>query len=59
MDNIFQGTPEFMAITISEGYNPSRRTDLEELMNTMIFLLKKLFLGEILKGNIMPTPAEK
>ena len=36
-----EGTTKFMAITISEGYRPSRRTDLKELIYTLIFLFKK------------------
>ena len=37
----YQGTPEFMAIKISEGFSPSMRTDMEELIYTLLFLLKK------------------
>ena len=59
MDNIFQGTPEFMAITISKGYSPSRRTDLEELMYTMIFLLKKTLPWSNTKGKFHADNAEK
>ena len=46
----FQGIPEFMAITISEDYSPNRRTDLEELMYTSIFLLKKTLPWSNIKG---------
>ena len=35
----YAGTCEFMAITISEGYKPSRRTDIQELIYTLLFLI--------------------
>lgn len=37
----FQGTPCYMSIPVSKGYKPSRRTDLEELFYTILFLIKK------------------
>ena len=32
----FQGTPQFMGIQIGKGYRPSRRTDIEELIYSLI-----------------------
>jgi serine/threonine protein kinase len=41
IENKYAGTAEFMAISLSEGYSPSRRTDMEELIYTFVFLIKK------------------
>ena len=35
----YEGACEFMAITISEGYKPSHRTDIQELIYTLFFLI--------------------
>ena len=59
IENTFQGTAEFMAISISEGYRASRRTDLEELIYTLIFLLKKTLPWSNIRGKIMPKHAKK
>ena len=40
-ENKLSGTPDFMAIAISEGLRPHRATDIEELIYTLIYLLKK------------------
>ena len=40
-ENKLSGTPDFMAISISEGLMPNRATDIEELIYTLIYLLKK------------------
>jgi serine/threonine protein kinase len=40
-ENKYEGTPKFMAIRVLEGSLPSRRTDIEELLYTLIFGLKK------------------
>ena len=40
-ENKYAGSCEFMAITISEGLRPSRRTDIQELIYTLLFLIKK------------------
>ena len=40
-ENKYTGSCEFMAITISEGFKPSRRTDIQELIYTLLFLIKK------------------
>lgn len=45
LENSFHGTPKYMAIPIADGFRPSRRTDLEELIYTLLFLLKKVFVG--------------
>ena len=45
-----EGTTKFMAITISEGYRPSRRTDLKELIYTLIFLFKINLLWSNIRG---------
>ena len=37
-----------MAIPISDGYCPSRRTDMEELIYTLIFLINKSMFNSIL-----------
>ena len=36
-ENKYAGTAEFMAIPIAEGYSPSRHTDMEELIYTLVF----------------------
>ena len=50
LENKFTGTPEYMAIPISDGYCPSRRTDIEELMYTLIFLLNKSLPWQTIKS---------
>ena len=40
-ENAFAGSCKYMAISITEGFRPSRRTDIEEFMYTILFLLKK------------------
>ena len=40
IDNHLQCTPQYMSISVAQGYTPSRRTDLEELIYTMIFFFK-------------------
>lgn len=42
-ENKYAGTAEFMAIPIAEGYSPSRHTDMEELIYTLVFQIKKSF----------------
>lgn len=50
LENRFVGTPKFMAIPISEGYCPSRRTDMEELIYTLVFLINKGLPWETIKA---------
>ena len=52
-------TPEFMTITISEGNSPSRKTDLEELNHTLIFLLKKTLPWSNIKGKFHADTCRK
>lgn len=49
-DNKIQGTPEFMAIKLAEGNRPSRRTDFEELIYTLIYLIKNTLPWSHVKG---------
>lgn len=49
-ENKFAGTGEYMAIRISEGYRPSRRTDMEELIYTLLKLIKKKLPWTEIKG---------
>ena len=39
-ENKFQGTPNYMSINVGKGFRPSRKTDLEELIYSLIFLIK-------------------
>lgn len=39
-ENKLQGTPQFIVIKVCEGFRPSIRTDLEELIYTLIYLNK-------------------
>ena len=55
----FQGTPKFMAIHKSQGFRPSRRTDLEELIYTLIFLLKRSLPWSGIKGKSHEEICEK
>ena len=50
LENSFNGTAKYMAIPISDGYRPSRRTDLEELLYTLLFLLKRSLPWDGIKG---------
>ena len=49
-ENKYEGTPKFMAIRVLEGFRPSRRTDIEELLYTLIFLVKKKLPWDNIKG---------
>ena len=49
-ENAFAGSCKYMAISITEGFRPSRRTDIEEFMHTIIFLLKKGLTWENIKA---------
>lgn len=40
-ENFFEGTPKFMSIDKSEGNKPTRKSDCEELMYTLFYLIKK------------------
>lgn len=40
VDNSYQGTATFLAIQKSEGYEPSPKIDLEELIYSLIYLFK-------------------
>ena len=55
----FQGTAKFMAIPKSQGFRPSRRTDLEELIYTLIFLLKRNLPWSGIKGKSHEEICEK
>ena len=50
LENKFSGTADFMAIAISEGFRPNRATDIEELIYTLIYLLKKQLPWEKIKS---------
>ena len=46
----FQGSPQFMGIHIGKGYRPSRRTDIEELIYSLIYLFKGKLPWSHIKG---------
>lgn len=41
INNKFQGTAKFMAIDKSKGLIPNRKTDLEELLYTLLYMIQK------------------
>lgn len=41
LENKWAGTCNFMSIAISDGYRPSRRMDIQELIYTLFFLIKR------------------
>ena len=59
LENSFHGTPRYMAIPIADGFRPSRRTDLEELIYTLLFLLKKSLPWDGIKGKIHSETCRK
>ena len=46
-ENRYADTADYMAITILEGYRPSRRSDIQELIYILLFLFKKSYNGAI------------